>query len=84
MCLIELYCTIDDFWKSFKEEWDKHLIDSGKSKRGPEPELTIPEMMSIVILFHQSDYRTFKHFYFYVCNYLRKDFPKLISYSRFV
>lgn len=84
MYLTELYCTIDDFWKSFKQEWDKHLIDSGKSKRGPEAELTIPEMMTIIILFHQSGYRTFKHFYLYVCNYLRKEFPKLISYSRFV
>lgn len=84
MCLIQLYCTVDDFWKSFKQEWEKHLIDSGKSKRGPEPGLTIPEMMTIVILFHQSDYRTFKHFYSYVSNYLNKDFPKLISYSRFV
>ena len=84
MCLVELYCTVDDFWKSFKQEWDKHLIDSGKSRRGPEPELTIPEMMTIVILFHQSDYRTFKHFYHYVCSYLSKDFPRLISYSRFV
>lgn len=84
MCLIQLYCNVDDFWKSFKQEWEKHLIDSGKSKRGPEPGLTIPEMMTIVILFHQSDYRTFKHFYSYVSNYLNKDFPKLISYSRFV
>ena len=69
MCLIQLYCTVDDFWKSFKQEWEKHLIDSGKSKRGPEPGLTIPEMMTIVILFHQSDYRTFKHFYSHVSNY---------------
>lgn len=80
----ELYCTVDDFWKSFKQEWDKHLIDAGRSKRGPEPELSIPEMMTIVILFHQSNYRTFKYFYEYVCKYLKKDFPKLISYSRFV
>lgn len=84
MELVELYCTIDDFWKSFRQEWDKHLMDTGKSKRGPEPELTLPEMMTIVILFHQSNYRTFKYFYSYVCNYFRKDFPKLISYSRFV
>lgn len=84
MCLTELFCTVDDFWKSFKQEFDKHLIDSGKSKRGPEPELSISEMMTIVILFHQSNYRTFKHFYSYVCSYLRNDFPKLISYSRFV
>ena len=84
MCLVELYCSVDDFWKSFKQEWDKHLLDSGKLKRGPKPELTTSEMMTIIILFHQSNYRTFKHFYFYVCNYLRKDFPKLISYCRFV
>lgn len=84
MDLTTLYCSVDDFWKTFKQEWDQHLISNGKSKRGPEPELSIPEMMTIVILFHQSNYRTFKHFYSYVSMYLRKEFPKLISYSRFV
>ncbi|MDP3682986.1 MAG: IS982 family transposase [Ignavibacteria bacterium] len=84
MDLTQLYCSVDDFWKSFKQEWDKHLIDSGKTKRGPEPKLSTSEMMTIVILFHGSNYRTFKHFYAYVCKYLRKDFPNLISYSHFV
>lgn len=84
MDITALYCTIDDFWKSFKEDWDKHLIDSGKSKRGPEPELSAAEMMTIVILFHQSNFRTFKHFYSYINSYFRKEFPKLISYDRFV
>lgn len=58
--LIELYCNIDDFWKSFKQEWEEHLVSSGKSKRGREPELIISEMMTIVILFHQSNHKTFK------------------------
>ncbi len=84
MCLVELYCSVDDFWKSFKYDWDKHLIDSGKLKRGPEPKLAIPEMMAIVILYHQSNDRTFKHFYSYVCHYLKNEFPDLISYSRFI
>jgi hypothetical protein len=84
MDLTALYCSTDDFWKFFKQEWDKHLIDNGKARRGPEPELSIPEMMTIVILFHQSNFRTFKYFYHYVCTYLRKEFPNLISYSRFV
>lgn len=80
-----LYCSVDDFWKAFKEEWEKHLLESGKSKRGPEATLSPSEMMSIFILFHQSNYRTFKHFYTnYVCKYLTKEFPSLISYSRFV
>jgi hypothetical protein len=83
MDLVELYCSVDDFWKSFKNEWDRHLIDAAGSKRGPDPELSIPEMMTIVVLFHQSNYRTFKHFYQYVLIVHKKDFH-LISYSRFV
>ena len=54
--LTELYCAVDDFWKSFKLDWEKHLLATGKSRRGPEPDLSIAEMMTIVILFHQSNY----------------------------
>lgn len=83
--LVELYSSIDDFWKLFKIEWDKHLIEYNKHKRGPDPELSVSEMMTISILFHLSHFRNFKHFYNdYVCKYLQKEFPKLISYSRFV
>jgi hypothetical protein len=82
--LVGLYCSIDDFWKQFKNEWDKHLIDR-TWPHGPEPKLSTSEMMTIVILFHQSNFRTFKHFYCdHVLKFLRKEFPKLISYSRFV
>ncbi len=84
MKLLELFCSIDDFWKTFNLEWENHLIGTGKSKRGPDPQLSISEMLTIIILFHQSNYRTFKHFYHYVSVHMRKDFPKLISYSRFV
>jgi len=82
--LTALYCQLDDFWKVFRKEWEQHLIDSGKEKRGPEPELSIPEMMTIVILFHQSNFRTFKHFYRYICDHFQSYFPKLICYERFV
>ena len=78
--LTNLFCSIDDFWKKFKKDWEAHLIGTGKRKRGPEPGLSISEMMTIVILFHQSNYRTFKHFYCFALTHLKKDFPKLISY----
>lgn len=80
--LVELFCSIDDFWKSFRAEWETNLI--GKAKRGPEPELSVSEMMTIVILFHQSNYRTFKHFYSFVREHYKRDFPALVSYGRFV
>ena len=41
--------------------------------------------MTILIAFHQSNYRTFKHFYLkHVCVYWHAEFPNLVSYSRFV
>jgi hypothetical protein len=83
--LVELYCSVDDFWKDFSKQWEQHLLTKGRSLRGPKAKMSVPEMMTISILFHQSSYRNFKHFY---CNhvmiYLRKEFPTLISYSRFV
>lgn len=60
------------------------IFFTAKAKHGPDPERSIPEMMTMIMLFHQSNYRTFKHFYFYVCSHLKTEFPKLISYSRFV
>lgn len=78
-----IYCDIDDFWKEFKEEWGKNLISCGP-KRGPKSIMSMSEMMTIVILFHQSGYRTFKHFYQYVKTHLKREFPQLLSYSRFV
>ena len=41
--------------------------------------------MTLLIAFHQSNYRTFKHFYEkHVCVYWRAAFPHLVSYSRCV
>ena len=83
--LIALYCSVDEFWNAFKQEWERHLLGNSRVKRGPAPVLSIPEMMTIVILFHQSHFRNFKAFYInHVSKYLLREFPKLISYSRFV
>lgn len=82
--LTSLFCSVDDFWEIFKNDWEEHMIGTGKSKRGPESKFSISEMMTIVILFHQSNYRTFKHFYAFISIHFKKHFPNLISYSRFV
>ena len=43
------------------------------------------EVMTLLIAFHESGYRTFKHFYQrHVCVYWCAEFPNLVSYSRFV
>lgn len=78
-----LFCSVDDFWKSFEIVWYKNHL-SYKSPRGPQCGLSMSEIMTIIILFHQSNYRNFKYFYLFLYENHKKEFPKMPSYSRFV
>lgn len=83
--IVELFCQVDDFWQAFAPYWYQHLLGSGKMRRIRKAQMCESEIMTIMILFHESDYRTFKGFYpKYVCVHLREEFPTLVSYSRFV
>lgn len=42
------------------------------------------EIMTILIAFHSSGYRTFNHFYLMLLSAHRSEFPHLVSYQRFV
>jgi hypothetical protein len=56
-----------------------------KKARKRESRMALSEIMTILLLFHRSNYRTFKHFYiFYVLSHLKSLFPKLVGYPRFV
>lgn len=83
--LVELFVAVDDFWIIFRPYWHEHLLASGERQRIRASRLSESEVMTIVILFHQSHYRDFKAFYLeYVGRHLSSEFPKLVSYSRFV
>lgn len=83
--LLPLFCIVDDFCKNFEPEWNKYLLQNNIKKRIKPSSLTTSEIMTIVILFHQSCYRNFKTFYLkHVAKYLLKEFPQLVSYNRFV
>jgi hypothetical protein len=85
MSLLELFCEIDDFWQAFKPFWESKQLSSGECQWRRSSQLTMSEIMTIVILFHQSHYRTFKHFYLhYVRQPLGDAFLHLVSYNRFV
>lgn len=78
--LIELFCLVDDFCLAFEPEWNASLI-GGKP---PSCELSMGEVLTILILFQMSGWRCFKYFYIYLLQCHKQDFPKLLSYSRFV
>ena len=85
MSILELFCSVDDFWQQFAPSWQHDLLTSGQRQRMRLTDMHPSEIMTILILFHQSHYRTFKAYYTeYVHRHLRSEFPILVSYSRFV
>ena len=66
--LVELFCDVDDFCQVFCPKMEQKLISSGVKARKRQRSLTMSEVMTILILFHQSHYRNFKAFYLeHVC-----------------
>lgn len=85
MSLLELFCRVDDFWHAFAPRWQHRQLRAGAIKRVRPGQLSESEVMTILIHFHQSHYRTFKAYYTeYVSVYLRSEFPRLVRYPRFV
>jgi hypothetical protein len=83
--IVAIFCDIDDFCRSLLAA--KHPPLPGRSvpsARGMNS-LSLSEVMTILVWFHASHYRTFKHFYLgSVLPGKRAEFPGLPSYTRCV
>ena len=87
MTIIALFCEIDDFFLTYEKRMASQCLPEALAieTRGRPRQLHPSEVMTLLIAFHQSGYRTFQHFYErHVCVYWRTEFPHLVSYSRFV
>lgn len=77
----------DDFCKFFDETVKKHSlqISDGKRHRNKPNRMSNAEVITILVAFHMSGHRCFKHFYLdHVCRHWNRLFPKTVSYNRFV
>lgn len=84
MSILDVYCSVDAFWQVFEPLWEREQVATGRRRRRAT-RLSPSEIMTILILFQQSGYRTFKGFYTqYVQSQLHAEFPRLVSYTRFV
>ena len=61
--LTTLFTLVDDFCKEVMPELEKHMLESNIKKRKRQGNLSTSEIMTICIHFHQSHFRTFKHYY---------------------
>lgn len=84
MSLVNLFVDVDDFCQTLSALMSQPVL--GRANRpGRKPSLAASEVMTIIIYFHQSRYRDFKTYYTqYVMKHLRREFPTLVSYTRFV
>ena len=81
--LTRLFCNIDDFYQVFMKEWEGTLLSNQRRRRSCC--ISHSEIMTILVHYHQSGYRTFKWYYQkYVQSRLQRYFPKLPSYQRLV
>ena len=81
----DIFCEIDDFCNKFYHNEQKYLLPNLDRKRNRYCRMSSSEIMTILILFHLSHYRTFKDFYHEcVIRHLKCYFPDLLSYNRFL
>lgn len=85
--LTKIYCEVDDFCKDFQFYWKNYALSNCKSptRKVRVPSLSLSEVLTIIIYFQLSKYRTFKDYY---CNYISvyrlNEFPDLVSYTYFL
>jgi transposase len=85
MDIVTIFCDIDDFCRSLLTSEHLQLPTHSGPKNARGCALSLSEVMTILVWFHASHYRTFKHFYLgSVLPGKRAEFPGLPSYNRFV
>ena len=85
--IIEIFCKVDDFCKKFEKAKKGFVLtkDNNKQSRNKPCKLSDSEVISILIFFHLKRFRNLKIFYTqYVQKHMTKEFPKTVSYNRFV
>lgn len=83
--LDEIFCFIDDFCKHFERAQKGNLLPNPDRKRHKTCQMHLSEIMTILVLFQMSHYRTFKDFFLNgLIPHYQQAFPKLVSYNRFL
>src|SRR5437764_5964032 len=71
-----VFCDIDDFCHVFEPMYYRRLLHMGQWQRARRTALTLRETLTLLVYFHWSHYRTFKHYSTeYVAVHLRPLFP---------
>ena len=83
--LVEIFYIIDEFCKEIEKTMEGHILrkDTSKKKQNKAFTMSDSEVITIMIMFHQSRFRDMKAFYIHIQRYHQQDFPHTVSYNRF-
>ena len=84
MQLTSIFCFVDDFCKTILPEFRKNLIGDGRTFLVRNDCLSESEIITILIWFNLSGFNCFKHFYLSNSLNLKRYFPRIPCYERFV
>jgi hypothetical protein len=83
--LLAICCDIDEFCQACAPRYPRCLLHGGQRQRTRPTTLALSEIITLRVYGHGSPYRTFKHASMeYVLAHLRRYFPHLVAYPRFV
>ena len=82
-CITTVYYLVDNFCKVY-QEWERSKLLSSDKQRQREGNLSLCELLTIVLYFYLSPCRDFKNYYLYYLKYKYKDCFALPSYSRII
>jgi hypothetical protein len=84
---VEIYYIVDEFCKEIEKTMEGHRLPKESTKKTRKRAFTMSdsEVITVMILFHQSRFRDLKAFYpYYIQRHCQKDFPHTVSCNRFV
>lgn len=85
MDVLPLFCEIDDFCRLFEKVWRRGQLANNKRCRNRRTRLSESEVMTILVLYHESGCKNLKSFYLQeIVRHHSLDFRGLVSYNRFV
>ena len=82
-CIITIYYLIDNFCKIY-QQWEQNKLLPSNKIRQRQSNLTLAELMTIVVYFYLSPCKDFKNYYLYYLSYKYKGYFNLPCYSRIV
>jgi hypothetical protein len=85
--ITELFVFIDDFTEAAELHLKQSMIatnSNSSNKPTRTTNMTLAEILTILLLYQQSPCKNFKYFYLSYLKLYKSEFPNLVSYERFV